>query len=559
VRLSFPFRSVLQANVLLGAICGAISCTPQPLVIERPCPPVEYPVTQAPVATASASETSGPRTLDIRITPVRSDSGTNVVAVEVTMRFSSPPVDFGNATPIELHLDPHVAGAATGDRIDDLEARDSEGSLALRRVTAADPTKAVRAEWKAERRAHGPVTVSYRMQLLAEDAARDEILGTDGGILALGRALFLQPATTEDYTIRVSWDTQPLGPEAQTSSSFGADVTEIQGPPNVLENGIWMAGPLDEITIRSPKTNGREKGRFRMVSLGKGAFDLTEVGAWSQRAWLSARPIATTAPGFDVFVWPTGKPGARFDLYVFGQGAIAKTGNDVKFAWPEKLALTEAFVKSARGSKLLQERWFDEGFGTYLALDGLRKTGLAAPNDIAGEITKRSERYFASPYLRQNSKQLAAQKDPLALTHIEDRGFLLAAELEGKIRVRSAGARTFVDFLRIVEPKAVLVTDTADLPSPGKMTGTVFDDALEKELGAEAVKRYRAIVESGTALADVADDAFGPCFKKAKKKISREDAETKKRESVDGFAFATVAKLPASCGNLPVKARPAGQ
>jgi len=514
---------------------------------------------QAPAPASTSSESAGPRALDVRITPVKSDTGTNIVAVDVTMRFSSPPVDFGNATPIELHLDPHIAGAATGDRIDDLEARDSEGSLPLRRVTNADSTKALRAEWKADRRAHGPVTVGYRVLLLAEDAARDEILGTNGGVLALGRALFLQPATTEDYTIRVSWDTQALGAEAQTSSSFGADVAEIQGPPNVLENGIWMAGPLDEIIMRSPGTNGREKGRFRMVSLGKGAFDVTEVGSWSQRAWLSARPIATTAPGFDLFVWPTGKPGARFDLYVFGSGAIAKTGNDVKFAWPEKLALTEAFVKSARGTKLLQERWFDEGFGAYLALDGLRKTGLAGPADLAAEITKRSERYFASPYLRQNSKQLAAQKDPLALTHLEDRGFLLAAELEGKIRVRSSGARTFADFLRTVEPKAIVAADMADLPSPGKMTGTVFDEALDRELGAEAVKRYRAIVESGTALADVAEDAFGPCFKKAKKKISREEAETKKRESVDGFAFTVVAKLPPSCGNAPVTARPAGQ
>lgn len=497
--------------------------------------------------------------LHVRITPVKSESGTNIVAVDVTMRFSSPPVDFGTATPIELHLDPHVAGAATGDRIDDLAARDSEGSLALRRVTNADPSKAVRAEWKAERRAHGPVTVSYRVQLMAEDAARDEILGTDGGILALGRALFLLPATTEDYTIRVSWDTQPLGPEAQTSSSFGADSPEIQGPPSVLENAIWLAGSLEEITIRSPGTNGREKGRFRMVSLGKGAFDVTEVGAWSQRAWLSARPIATTAPGFDLFVWPTGKPGARLDLQDFGSGAIAKTGNDVKFAWPEKLALTEAFVKSARGMKLLQERWFDEGFGVYLALDGLRRAGLVAPSDIAAEITKRSERYFASPYLRQNLKQLNAQKDLSVLTHIEDRGFLLAAELEGKIRAKSSGARSFVDFLRGVEGKIVAATDTTDIPSPGKMTGIVFDEALEKELGNEAVKRYRSLIESGTALADVADDAFGPCFKKAKKKIAREDAETKKRESVDGFAFAVVAKLPPNCGNAPLTPPKAGQ
>ena len=105
MRLSLPLSYALEASAALVAVCGALSCTPQQVVIEKPCPPVEYPVVSAPAATTSPSNATVPRTLDVRLTPTRSDGGT-VIAVDVAMRFSVPPVDFGNADPIVLHLDP---------------------------------------------------------------------------------------------------------------------------------------------------------------------------------------------------------------------------------------------------------------------------------------------------------------------------------------------------------------------------------------------------------------------------------------------------------------------
>lgn len=531
-----------------------VSCTQQVLV-EKPCPPVEYPVIHAPAVTPPPSVTAAPRTLEIRLAPIRNESA-NVVAVGVTMRFSVPPVDFGSADPILLHLDPHVAGAATGDRIEDLEARDSEGSLGLRRLTEADSGKPVRAEWKAERRARGPVTVSYRVLLLAEDAARDEVITTAGGVLGIGRALFLMPATTEAHTIRAVWDLQTLDPGADGTSSFGMGETEVEGPPSILENAIWMAGLLEELTIRSPATNGNEGGQFRMISLGKGALDVTEVGSWTNRAWLAVRNVATKTNQFELFVRPIDKRGLRFDLAVFEHSAIAATENEVKFAWPEKLRLTESLVRAARGSNVMNQRWFDNGFGTYLALDALRKRGLAAPADIGTELAKRSERYFASPWLRTPLGGVMDQKDELAGQHIEDRGLLFAAELDAKIRARSAGKKSLVDFMRLLEPAVPLAAETTDNPKATGISAAAFAQALEKELGAEAVNRYRTLVETAAAIADLPDDAFGPCFKKAKKKIQREDGASKKRESVDGFTFSVVPKLPPSCGDVivPVKA-----
>jgi len=537
----------MHASAALVAFCGALSCTPQQIVVEKPCPPVEYPVVKAPV-TAPPSDAAVPRTLEIKLSPARNE-GSGVVAVDVTMRFSVPPVDFGNADPILLHLDPHVAGAATGDRIDDLAAHDSEGSLQLKRVTEGEQGKPIRAEWKADRRARGPVTLTYRVQLLAEDAARDEIVASAGGVLGVGRALFLMPSTTESYDIRVEWELQSLGADAHGNSSFGAYAPEVEGPPSILENAVWIAGPLDEIAMRSAGTNG-SSSRFRMISLGKTAFDTAEVGPWANRVWLAVRPISTQAPEFDLFVHSAGKAGSRLELGVFGHSAIAKAENDVKFAWPEKLRLTEAFLRGARGTNVMNQRWFDEGFGTYVALDALRKTGLANPADIGAELAKRSERYFASPWLRVPGANLMALKDETAVAHVEDRGLLLAAELDAKIRAASAGKRTLVDLIRSLEPTPPANSDTTDIPKATGINVTAFTKALEKELGADAVARYLAVVESASAQANPADDAFGPCFKKVKKKIQREESGSKKRESIDGFTFAVVPKLPPSCANV---------
>lgn len=555
MRLSLPHPYVLQASAALVAVCGAVSCT-QKVVVEAACPPSEYPAVNIPSVQPPPSEAAVPRTLDVRLTPARNEAG-NVVAVDVAMRFSVPPVDFGDAAPIVLRLDPHIAGAAIADRIDDLTARDSEGSLGLRLATESNGGKPTQAEWTAGRRARGPVTVNYRVQLLAEDAARDEVIASAGGLLGAGRALFLIPATTESYAIRVDWDLQSFGPGAHGTSSFGIDAAEVDGPPSLLENAIWVAGSLEEIAIRASGTNGRSGGRFRMVSLGKTAFDVTEAGPWVSRAWQSVRAIGPQTSGVDLFVYAAGKPGPRWDIDVFGQSALIKTQADVKFGWPEKLRFTEMSARIVRGNQLMSRRWFDEGFGTYMALDALRANGLATPAELAAEISKRSERYFSSPWLKMPLSELIYIKDDPAQAQIDDRGMQFAAELDGKIRVASGGKRSFVDFIRSLEPPPA-ATDATDVPKATSVSLASFLKGLEKEIGADAVARYQAVVESASGQANAADDAFGPCFKKVKKKIQREDAASKKKESVDGYTFAVVPKLPASCANVtPAPVTPA--
>ncbi len=537
MRLSLPrFRSS-QIGVSLLAACLLAACTTSRVPVEQPCPPAEKPAPTPPPVAAAKTDALVPRTLDVRLAPVRDDAGA-IVAIDVAMRFSVPPVDFGDADPIVLRLD---SVRTNPEPIDDLVARDSEGSLALRRATA-EAGKPAPAEWRSERRARGPVTISYRFELPSADAASDEVAVSAEGILGIGRALFLFPVTTETHMIRVRWDLQGLGEGARGSSSFGGDESEIEGSPATLGAAIWAAGRLDELFVHS---GSQGNARFRLVSIGGGPFDVVEVGPWANRMWLAARTVAPGKPqsNFDLFVRSTGKTGSVFDVSTWGGSAIAVVDNGAQFGWPEKLALTRAFVRVAWSPFTTGTRWYDEGFVTYHALDTMRRTGLTKSADIALELAKRSERYFASPWLRTPFLKLAQEKDPTTAEHAEDRGLFFAAEVDATIRKNSGGKRSLQDLLHSLVPK--------DAPEEAASSGTLataLSNALEKELGIDGVKRIFQMVVDATGAANLPDDAFGPCFKKVKKKIQREQPGGKKRETVDGFTWSLAPKPPANCG-----------
>src|SRR5689334_11967787 len=147
------------------------------MVVQTPCPP---PPKQAAPPPAAKVETNEPRTLDLRLAPSR-EGGSAVASIDVTMRYSVPPVDFGDARPLVLGL-----GVGNGDSLEEVSARDSEGTLSLARGGADETTKTNTALWHAERRARGPVTVTYRVKLPA--AAAPDVASFAGGFLAIGRA-----------------------------------------------------------------------------------------------------------------------------------------------------------------------------------------------------------------------------------------------------------------------------------------------------------------------------------------------------------------------------------
>ncbi|MDC3988440.1 hypothetical protein [Polyangium jinanense] len=492
-----PLRPTSSANTSVALVLASClsACASEPLRPENPCPPPAK--STAPVATTPPKAESTTRTLEVRLTPTR-DGGSEVVAIDVSMRFSVPPVDFGEARPLVFRLDD-----ARVEDIDELAARDAEGSLALVRDEGEGKDVAgAPVAWRAERRARGPVTVSYTRKLLAGGAAQAAapLAASAGGFLGIGRTFLLVPDTTEPHEMRVRWDVAALGEGASGASSLGAGDVEVSGSPTTLAAAAWAAGPLHRVTIERPATREGEGASFAVTSLGGGVFDALDAGAWASRAWVSVRPLADAPLGhFDIFLRSSGVTGRRFDAAVTGRSAIAVGDEGLTFGWPEKRVLGRAMARASLGYSVVA--WFDEGFVSYFAVDALRRAELIPARDVLAEVDARATRYFSS-----------AEKQA------EDRGMLFAAELDARIRAKSGGKRSLADVAREIAPKAG--EGEAPASGPRRVPESTLREAIIKELGAEGNTRFGALLGKGGG-PEVPDDAFGPCFVKVKKKIPR--------------------------------------
>ena len=497
MRLPRPSPSAQVSAALALASC-LVACASEPLIAESPCPPA--PKNVAPVATTPPKAEANPtRTLEVRLAPTR-DGGAEVVAIDVSMRFSVPPVDFGEARPLVFRLD-----ETRVEDVDELAARDAEGSLALVRNEGDGKDTSAPAAWRAERRARGPVTVSYTRKLPAAGAASAAapLSGSAGGFVGLGRAFLLVPETTEPHLMRVRWDVTGLGEGTSGASSLGAGNVEWSGSPTALAAATWAAGSLHRVTIERPAAREGEGASFAVTSLGRGVFDVVDAAAWSSRAWLSVGPLSEAPLGhFDVFLRSSGKTGRRFDASVSGRSAIAVGDEGVTFGWPEKRVLARAMVRAGLGYTVDGARWFDEGFVSYLAVDALRRAELVAPAELLSELETRATRYFSSAEVQG-----------------EDRGMLFAAELDARIRAKSSGKRSLADVLRELTPK--VAEGEAVASGPRRVPEAALREAITKELGAEGESRFAAVISKASAAPEVPDDAFGPCFVKVKKKLPR--------------------------------------
>ncbi|MDI1475248.1 hypothetical protein [Polyangium sp. y55x31] len=493
MRLPRPTSPANASAALVLASCLA-ACASEPLRPENPCPPPAK--SAAPVAT-TPPKVDNTRTLEVRLAPTR-DGGSEVVAIDVSMRFSVPPVDFGEARPLVFRLDD-----ARVEDIDELTARDAEGSLALVRDEGEGKDAAgAPVAWRAERRARGPVTVSYTRKLAAGSAAQAaaSLSASAGGFLGVGRAFLLVPDTTEPHEMRVRWDLSGIGEGASGASSLGAGDAEVSGSPTTLAAATWAAGPLHRVTIERPATREGEGASFAVTSVGRGVFDVLDVGAWASRAWVSVRPLEG-APGghFDIFLRSSGATGRRFDAAVTGRSAIAVGDEGLTFGWPEKRALGRAMARASLGYSVAA--WFDEGFVSYFAVDALRRAELVPARDVLAEVDARATRYFSA-----------------AEAQAEDRGMLFAAELDARIRAKSGGKRSLADVAREVAPKAG--EGEAPASGPRRVPESALRDGIVKELGDEGNRIFGAILGKGGAPSPP-DDAFGPCFVKVKKKVPR--------------------------------------
>jgi len=501
----------LPRSLALVAASTLIACVSEPIGPNVPCPPPAK-TTEKALAAAPKADADTTRTVEVRIAPTR-DGGPLVTAIEVSLRFSGPPVEFGEARPLVFSLGERGVRA---EDVDELSAKDSEGSLPLTLVRE-DEAKAP--SWRAERRARGPVTVRYTRKIPAPDAgAPDTTLApiASGGFIAMGSAFLLVPETTEPHVIRVRWDVAGLGGEASGTSSLEPGNFETIDAPSSLASAVWAAGPLHRVSVDHPATNTSPAASLRVVAIDPSPFDPLEVGTLTSRAFQATRPLsaASNPETFNVFLLGSGVKGPRVAFKLSGENVLVRADAGTSFDWTEKRELVRTVVRARLGNMFRDEPWFDRGFVTYFALDAMAREALVTPADLLEDLDTRATRYFSSSKRTMPAAELTREHGLVAVAHAEDRSALYAAELDGAIRKKSDGKRRLADLVR----ELAKAEGEAD---PGRAPKEVLRAAIEKELGPEGVSRFEAVLERGASAPEVPEGAFGPCLSRVARKTAR--------------------------------------
>jgi hypothetical protein len=431
------------------------------------------------------------RLLDLRIAPIGVEH--DLAQLDVSLRLSEPPGELGD--PLLLALAQKEGGeGGFPDTIGEMYARDADGALTLRALPAkeGDPTMV----WRSERRPAGAIRVDYRVRLSRSEAGKYH--GTRahaGGFEGTGATFLVLPETAEPYRIRVGWDLAAAGEGAATASSLGAG--EIRGPMARLREAAFMAGPIGRVSVDEGGAH------FEGAWLGRAAFDPLEAVPWLAAVRAAARAFfhdADTAR-FTLLVRAVPGLGLTWAATMPHGGLRVLAGDDLSWTRATRFGLAKAMVRRWIGGDAGVRfegpeagwRWFTEGFAAHFARAVLLRAGRCTLDEIAEDLRDRE----------------GARSD-------EDRGMLYAADVDAAVRAKSGGRRSLDDLLLALLERARAGAKAGEATTPPLPAGG-WREIVGAELGPEAQARYDAAIVRGEAFAPP-PDAFGPCFKREKRK-----------------------------------------
>ncbi|MFT3772008.1 MAG: hypothetical protein QM820_41910 [Minicystis sp.] len=521
------FARISFALLLAGAGAACVETLPPEPPATAPAPP---PL-RAPDFSPPARE-ADPHTLEIHLKPAL--DGREMAHVDVTLRFSEPPGEFAEPGPLVLAMPQREDGeAGWPDAVEEVTARDAEGTLTLRSkaiegpVPSASPAPqaaptlqgpgAARVEWRSDRRPVGAVSVAYRVKLSrAEGKKHGGTRALAGGFQGTGATLLLLPETADAYRVRLAWDLAAAGEGARA-------VTSLDGEGRVtmdrLREAMLAAGPIGRVTVDAGSA------RFEGAWLGGTGFDPVEALPWAARVHARGRAIfhdAETAP-FTFFVRAAPGLGSVWSGGARAGGAVVLAGAEVGWTRAARFAVARSIVDHWIGGLRFDGpegagRWLTAGLGAHYAREILLRGGLCTPEEAADDLREHIERHAVSPARdlpnEAIAKRIGEADVPLAA---EDRGMLYAADVDAAVRAKSGGKRSLDDLVVALLDKA---RAGAHEGGAGTLPAGAWRELIGAELGAEGQARFDAVIGRGEAFSPP-DGAFGPCFKAAKKRAGK--------------------------------------
>jgi predicted metalloprotease with PDZ domain len=473
------------------------------------------------LALAGSAPATDVPSLALELSPKPSAEGIGSVAV--TLRFSTLPTLAGGPL---LRLPLVVSNVDTvASVIGDPVVTDADGAVPITHrdvdLPAEDARDAVAGgpsrEWIAGRATRGAVSVRYSVPADATLPPRGAAppfawLADGGGASAAGHVFLLLPPGSTAWRTSVSW-ALPAGMRGVSSLGEGAVRAPEPLRAQELRQSFFMVGRVATWPVEVPQSG------FFAAWHGTPPFDAPALMTWT--GTLYGHYVRLFAPGtsptYGVFLRynPINAGGGvglrRAFVTTFGRARDGEEQEGPRGTLAHEMFHTfSPYLSQPSG---LEASWFGEGLATFYQSALPLRFGMMPPSDFLRSINGTAARYYTSAMMRTPNSEVPKRfwADTRVRTLPYDRGMLFFAELDDAIRKKSAGKRSLDDLiLRMLE------MDQAGTPT----SLAVWEDLVERELGAAAVARQRDILAGG-AVPLPASDAFGACFRRTIKPLRR--------------------------------------
>jgi hypothetical protein len=355
---------------------------------------------------------------------------------------------------------PIVYAGAHGiaDRVKDLEVTDRRGRVPL--AHEDDPVNPggfpFFRRWQAQRDVVFPAHVSWRTLVEQPTDRRGppfNIKPSTGGVSGAGSGFLVLPENVSANLSKVRWDLREFGPGAAGISTFGEGAFELEGPPDALIQGWYMAGILG----RFPAAGDADG--FSAAWLGEFPFDAAAEMALAGEAYAflaEAFGYLDPPPRYRVFMRVIDSPQTRFAGTALGNSFMLsggpKSGEETGGAPPRATFFHEMihqWVGQIEGPPGVTS-WFSEGLTSYYTLALPLRGGYVSLAEYQDGINRLAERYYTSPALNMTMHEIAEVgfgNEDIRSTPYQ-RGALYFADLDARIRRKSEGTRTLDDLVR---------------------------------------------------------------------------------------------------------------
>lgn len=365
-----------------------------------------------------------------------------------------------------------------------IQAQDERGTLQLTESVEKDPIGFDKRVWRTERATEGDVIISYRF--LPRDVNKlnrcypiFDAFQEENGALICG-VTSLAAVEMGKYHIFVSWDKSHMPADADTVAIKGCGDHDFVGTPMDYTFTLYMAGKVKSAADESGKYKvywlddnlpDREKVVAQIPPLIKAMCSFFRDEDLSYSIFFRKEPfeISNSGTAFDGgFAF-----GYSDQMPLIMEKALNTLAHEIVHNWPR--------LEPSTG----EENWYSEGTAEFYSIMIPLRSGIIDEEQAAEWISDKCPNYYNNQY--QDLTNLEAYQKAWEASEIQrvpyGRGFIYLVYTDYLLKQK--GNLTLDDLVMEIEARR----------RNGQPYGTqVWEELIERELGAEAVNEFREVM-----------------------------------------------------------------